>query len=153
MIRSVGTNYSQNRPETRHLGDLLFIWGNRFSTNEQKLSSLGIEAETIISTSNQTWSYNWKGGWLPLEILSPQKQHHLGKQALSMLFKGRFDPVSVSEDDKYAQIVFDGKTQNEGILMLIGSSEMFKNKFLYADGFQHDQFLLNGVHIWLTTPS
>ncbi len=146
LIRSVGTNYSQNRPETRHLGDLLFIWGNRFSTNEQKLSSLGIEAETIISTSDQSWSYNWKGGWLPLEILAPQKQHLLGKQALSMLFKGRFDPVSISEDDKGStQIVFDGKTQNEGTLMLIGSSEMFKNKYLYADDFQHDQFLLNAI--------
>ncbi|MGB1719146.1 MAG: hypothetical protein ACPHO6_13355, partial [Candidatus Latescibacterota bacterium] len=27
----------------------------------------------------------------------------------------------------------------------VGSSEMFKNEYLYAAGFQHDQFLLNAV--------
>ena len=32
-----------------------------------------------------------------------------------------------------------------GTLLLIGSSEMFKNEHLSALGFQHDQFLLNAV--------
>ena len=146
LIRSVGSNYSQERPETRYLGDLLFIWGNRFSIDKQKLASLGIKSETIISTSNRSWSFDWKGGWLPAEILTPQKEHLPGKQALAMLFQGRFDPISLSEDDKgRTQILFDGEAQNESTLMLIGSSEMFKNKYLYADGFQHDQFLLNTI--------
>ncbi|MEE3234931.1 MAG: Gldg family protein [Candidatus Latescibacterota bacterium] len=146
LIRSVGSNYSQERPETRYLGDLLFIWGNRFSIDKQKLASLGIKAETLISTSNRSWSFDWKGGWLPLEVLTPQKEHLPGKQALAMSFHGRFDPVSLSENDEgRTQISFDGEAQNEGTLMLIGSSEMFKNKYLYADGFQHDQFILNTI--------
>ena len=32
-----------------------------------------------------------------------------------------------------------------GTLLLIGSSEMFKNEYLLTPGFQHDQFLLNAV--------
>ena len=33
----------------------------------------------------------------------------------------------------------------DGALLLIGSSEMFKNEHLLTPGFQHDQFLLNAV--------
>ncbi len=146
LIRSVGANYSRTRLETRYLGDLLFIWGNRFSFDRQKLASIGLEAETIISTSSRSWSFDWKGGWLPLEILTPQEDRILGKQDLVTSFRGKFNPIKFSENENgRTEILIDGDAQKESTLMLIGSSEMFKNKYLYADGFQHDQFLLNAI--------
>ena len=69
LIRAVGQHYDRTSPITRHLGDLLFIWGNRFALQPAELSSAGITAQTLISTSPQAWAYPWQGGWLPPEVL------------------------------------------------------------------------------------
>ena len=72
LIRAVGQHYDLTSPITRHLGDLLFIWGNRFALHPAELSSAGITAQTLISTSPQAWAYPWQGGWLPPEVFAPQ---------------------------------------------------------------------------------
>jgi len=43
-------------------------------------------------------------------------------------------------------LAFTGPSPHaDGELLLVGSSEMFKNGHLRTSGFQHDQFLLNAV--------
>ena len=146
LIRAVGQHYDLTSPITRHLGDQLFIWGNRFALHPAELSSAGITAQTLISTSPQAWAYPWQGGWLPPEVFAPQT-YLPGPQPLAALLTGPFPEVAFAEDeDGRATLQRVGERPRQaGTLLLIGSSEMFKNEHLLTPGFQHDQFLLNAV--------
>ena len=146
LIRAVGQHYDLTSPITRHLGDLLFIWGNRFALQPAELSSAGITAQTLISTSPQAWAYPWQGGWLPPEVFAPQT-YLPGPQPLVALLTGPFPEVAFTESEDGRAVLqrVGERPQQAGALLLIGSSEMFKNEHLSAPGFQHDQFLLNAV--------
>ncbi len=146
LIRAVGQHYDLTSPITRHLGDQLFIWGNRFALNPAELSSAEITTQTLISTSPQAWAYSWQGGWLPPEVFAPQT-YLPGPQPLAALLTGPFPEVAFTEsEDGRATLQRVGERPRQaGTLLLIGSSEMFKNEHLLAPGFQHDQFLLNAV--------
>ena len=146
LIRAVGQHYDHTSPITRHLGDQLFIWGNRFALHSSDLNSAGITAQTLISTSPQAWAYPWQGGWLPPEVFAPQT-YLPGPQPLAALLTGPFPEVAFAEDeDGRATLQRVGERPRQtGALLLIGSSEMFKNEHLLTPGFQHDQFLLNAV--------
>ena len=147
LIRAVGAHFSPASAITRHLGDQLFIWGNRFAVDSERLSAASLRHQVLVTTSDQSWSYPWKGGWLSPRIFSPAS-FLPGRQPLALLLWGRFPPVEFREDEQGRSTlvlrdpVIPGE---EGSLLLIGSSEMFKNDYLYASGFEHDQFLLNAV--------
>ena len=74
-----------------------------------------------------------------------------GPQPLAMLLDGKFPRMEVKKDESGREalaILNPGGTaapQAPGKMVLIGCSEMFKNAYLEAEGFQHDQFLLNAV--------
>ncbi len=147
LIRAVSANFTRESPITRHLGSQLFIWGNRFALDASRLAELDLSARVLIATSDQTWSYFWKGGWLPEEIFEP-RNYLPGPQPLSVLLHGKFPPVKLQEraGRKTAlALQTAAPVQPEGALLLIGCSEMFKNDYLYAPDFQHDQFLLNAL--------
>ena len=146
LIRAVGPNFSSGSPMTRRLGDQFFIWGNRFSLNRTRLDSLNIKPMVLISTSDRSWSYNWKGGWLPDEAFSLQ-EFLPGQQPLALMLRGRFPRVEFEEEDggREMRLKDSEATKAEGTLLLIGCSEMFKDDYLYAPEFQHNQFLLNAV--------
>ena len=145
LIRAVGPNFSAASPITANLGDLLFIWGNRFALDRDRLNALKLSAQALISTSDRAWSYDWRGGWLPPEIFQPESFLN-GPQPLTVLLEGRFplaDARRASEENAERVLQPAAETQANGALLLIGCSEIFKNDHLYAGGFQHDQFLLN----------
>ena len=144
LIRSVSPFYSSSSPITRSLGDLLFIWGNRFELRESELRQHGFESQTLITTSDQAWSYGWQGGWLPESVFNPA-QLLPGPQPLTVHLKGPFPEVEFVEDDEGRARLTRKSTGSgtAGSLLLTGSSEMFKDEYLFAGGFQHDQFLLN----------
>ena len=145
LIRAVAPNYRRQSALTRHLGDLLFIWGNRFALDRQRLAEIGMDAQVLISTSERSWAYAWSGGWLPPDVFS-SSDYLQGTQPLAVQLTGHFDRARFSEDaEGRSQIKLGEKAQDAGQLLLVGSSEMFKNEYLYAAGFQHDQFLLNAV--------
>jgi len=141
LIRAVGAHFAPGSPVTSHLGDLLFIWGNRFALDGERLREAGLRARVLITTSERAWSYSWQGGWLPRQVFDPSA-YLPGRQPLVVLLEGRFptaEPPSHGTGSREATIAA------EGALLLIGCSEMFKNDYLYAPGFHHDQFLLNAV--------
>ena len=146
LIRAVGQHYDPDSPITRHLGDLLFIWGNRFALQSAGLADLGLTARTLVSTSPRAWAYPWQGGWLPPAVF--QSETYLpGPQPLAVELSGRFPAVEFVEgEDGRSALAFTGQSPHaDGELLLVGSSEMFKNGHLRTSGFQHDQFLLNAV--------
>ena len=145
LIRAVAANHARSSALTRHLGDLLFIWGNRFALDEDKLRAANIESEVAVTTSAQSWSYPWRGGWLPPEVFRGG-DYLPGRQPLAVLLKGRFDRAAFGADEEGRdELTLVERAEADGQLLLIGSSEMFKNEYLYAPGFQHDQLLLNAV--------
>jgi hypothetical protein len=146
LIRAVGQHYDPVSPITRRLGDLLFIWGNRFAINPVQLADQGLTAQTLISTSAKAWAYPWKGGWLPPDIFSAET-YLPGPQPLAVLLDGPFPEASfVEAEEGRSALELTGIAPSEnGSLLLIGSSEMFKNEHLATPGFQHRQLLLNAI--------
>nr|ADI22843.1 hypothetical protein [uncultured nuHF2 cluster bacterium HF0500_31B05] len=146
LIRTVGANYAGDSAITRRLGDLLFVWGNRFAFDLDRLATYGLEHHVLISTSDRVWSFPWKGGWLPPQIFTPQ-EFLPGKQPLAVSIEGRFPPLVLEKDESRVEFGLGplDRLQPAGKLALVGSSEMFKNGYLAAAGFQHDQLLLNLV--------
>ena len=147
LIRAVGAHFSSTSALTRHLGDLLFIWGNRFALDPVRLQAAGLAYQPLINTSSKAWSFAWKGGWLPPEIL--QSATYLeGEQPLALALQGPFPAVEFQEDAegrKQLVVQTNAFPPPAGELVLIGCSEMFKNDYLHAAPFQHDQLLLNAV--------
>jgi len=146
LIRAVGQHYDPTSPITRHLGDLLFIWGNRFALQSTGLADIGLTAQTLISTSDRAWAYPWKGGWLPPDIFTAT-DYLPGPQPLAVALTGPFPEAAfVEKEEGRAALELVGTAPSaDGALLLIGSSEMFKNEHLLTPGFQHDQLLLNAV--------
>lgn len=145
LIRAVAAHHARDSALTRHLGDLLFIWGNRFALDADKLNAMNITARVAITTSARSWAYPWRGGWLPPEVFH-DADYLPERQPLVVLLEGRFDRAAFSEDEGgRGELSLVEKAQADGQLLLVGSSEMFKNEHLYASEFQHDQLLLNAV--------
>jgi hypothetical protein len=82
---------------TADLGDQAFLWANRVRWDEAKLAQLGIRAGPLLTTSERTWSFAWKGGWVPHELLRGPAElegssgaGYLGRQPLAVYFEGQF---------------------------------------------------------------
>ncbi|MFC1474505.1 Gldg family protein [bacterium] len=158
LIRAIPPNYSQDSPVTSRMGDLLFKWGNRLSLDEGRMKALGLEAETLVSSSARSWSYEWSGGFLGDEVFD-DREYLEGRQPLAAVVKGSFPPVmlhvpepKIGDDGKPVsagqpsiQLDMSQARGSGGALMLVGCSEMFKNPHIYAEGFYHKEFLLNAV--------
>lgn len=147
LIRAVNPNFDPNTPITKQLGDQLFIWGNRFDTQQDSLQKYGLRVQPLISTSSQAWAYDWQGGWMPEAVFSPTDSLQVGSQPLAVLAEGTFPEIVFAQDDsgQVTRTLTQNPSLEKGAMILLGSSEMFKNPYLYAAGFQHDQLLLNAV--------
>jgi hypothetical protein len=148
LIRAVSPNFAGTSPITRNLGDLLFIWGNRFGFDPDAMRAADVTAQVLVTTTANAWAYDWSGGWLPAEVLHEGSNPLLaGPQALVVTLEGRFPVVeAVRTEGAGTELVPHESADGErGWLLLIGSSEMFKDKYLFRPGFAHDQLLLNAV--------
>ena len=149
LLRTVNANYAAHSPVTGRLGDLLFIWGNRFSYNDDLLARMGLRRDVLISTTSQAWAYAWTGGFLHADVFDPSSFLH-GPQPLAVQLSGSFPAAEFVRDaDGREQLALrptdSGDGDGDGQLLLIGNSEMFKNQYLHRPGFHHDQLLLNAV--------
>jgi len=153
LIRALGSGLSSQSVVTSRLGELLFIWGSRFSLDQQQLSARGLTAEVLVSTSSRAWTYSWMGGWIPEEAFVGPVEPDVfldGPQPLAVLLRGTFPQFATvqNEDGRSLLAPADAPPRAEqpaGELLLIGCSEMFKNPNLHGPGQQHAQFLLNAV--------
>ena len=153
LIRTVAAGMAPDSVITARLGDQLFIWGNRWKIEASTLAALGLSAKSLITTSDRAWAFDWKGGWVPDEALEPHDL--LGRQPLVVDVTGTFPPVQFTAPEPGRQEVasVSGKPSGKpGELLLIGSSEMFKNEHLEEPGFFHEQFLLNAVALMAQGP-
>lgn len=230
LVRAAAANFNRSSPITRGAGDQAFIWGSFIRWDEAKLKAQGIRATPLITTSEKAWSFLWKGGWIPEEMLEgpppgPKgKPQWLGKLPLAVLFEGQFPlkeivrpenaapfgpptgaappagtaapppatsptppsgappaagppagaatspagtagpppaaaipsraaapppaaatPTTASPTPPAGAAAEEAAPAAPGTLLLIGSSEMFKNHRLLVPGFRADHLLLNAV--------
>ena len=146
LIRALGSNHSRSSPVTGRLGDLLFIWGNRFRVDVDALGEAGLRAEVLATTTDRAWSYDWSGNWLPPEVLRGGG-YLPGPQSLALTLEGRFPAVEAVDTEgggtRLEPRPVDGA--RDGWMLLLGCSEMFRNHRLFSAGFAHDQLLLNAA--------
>ena len=147
LIRALGSNHSRSSPVTGRLGDLLFIWGNRFRVDAGAVEEAGLRAKVLATTTERAWSYDWSGGFLKAETLRESAGYLPGRQSLAVTLEGRFPAVEAEATEgggtRLEVLPVDGA--REGWMLLLGSSEMFKNHRLFSPGFAHDQLLLNAA--------
>lgn len=141
VVRATPSGFDQNSPITRGLSELLLESPNRIQVDAAKQAAFGLTASEVLSTSERTWSHDWKGGPLPASVLlGPASGRFLGRQPLAMLFEGRFPPPGTTPD-----LPALPRGEAIGRLLLIGCSQVFADESLRASGGDAGQLLLNAV--------
>ncbi|HEX6884042.1 MAG TPA: Gldg family protein, partial [Planctomycetota bacterium] len=164
QIRLSSAGYAAH-PMMRGLGDQAFLFANRIRWDAARLAELGLTATPLAFTSPATWSFAWKGGWIPHELLRGPAELEgssgtvpLGPQPLVVLFEGTFPrPVkplelnpSVAPEDSTE---LDAEPEPEepwpaagrGRLVLIGDSAFLTNGALTEGELRGDHLLWNAV--------
>ncbi len=156
MIRAASANFAGQHSITRGLGDQILPFPSFLRLDSELLAARSLRATPLITTSERTWAYPWKGGWLPEETLrdpgsAPSPTNHwLGRLPLAVLVEGRFPlpqkPFSEQTDDPGLGLSpTEGKA---GKLFLLGCSHLFRNERFANSQFRADHLLLNTVS-WL----
>ena len=171
LIRASAANYAKDSPITRNLGDQAFLFASFLELDEARLAELGIRAKAVMTTSERSWTMDWRGGWIPQSFLvwPPAPSHEEGKlvadprllphAALAILFEGTFPlpaaPLSIqplamaaSGPASQSKPAITKDTADPGVpgqFLFVGCSEAFKNYRLAEKEFRADQFLTNVV--------
>ena len=165
LIRASAANFADDSLVTRNLGDQAFVWGSALRFDEEHLAQLGLRAKTLMRTSDKTWDYDWKGGWLPEDVLTwppAESAEVLGSQALAVLFEGTFPrpqaPLALGaarmpQDESAEAVGPPSASEDEapwppsapGKLLFFGGSELFKDARLFNPEFRADQLLINAT--------
>lgn len=140
-------------PALRGLSDQAFLWANRLRWDEARLAELGLTATVLATTSEQSWSYAWSGGWVPDELLAgpAASAGYLGRQPLAALFEGTFPrptkPLTLNPPAPDAAPVEEEPwpASAPGKLLWLGCSQFLTNERLVGDEFRGDQLLWNAV--------
>jgi hypothetical protein len=84
---------------------------------------------------------------MPEPAFLPSDSLTVGQKPLAVLAQGTFPTITFAQNDsgQVTRTLSYPPNKTAGALILLGSSEMFKNDYLYAPGFQHEQLILNTV--------
>jgi ABC-type uncharacterized transport system involved in gliding motility auxiliary subunit len=155
QIRVTPENMNENDPTTNRVGSLFYIWGSALELDDKKLQENGLRAQTIFSSSPNTWFAPFKDAPYTQEELDKNKNEMKGPQVLAVKVSGVFpDPfngksIPVWSDSEKSQ---GKKTAEEtalpdepkaGNLIFIGCADMFSNRGLGA--MHNGLFMVNAV--------
>ncbi|MFN0242103.1 MAG: Gldg family protein [Planctomycetota bacterium] len=159
LIRASAASYAPGSPFVAGLTDLSFHCGAPVSWNPLALASHGITATPFVFSSPRTWTFDWRGGDLPAEVLVPPdgvSTGFVGRLPLAVHFRGRFPGPEI--DERLAEFVRPvptparasgpndtGDAGGSGELVLVGGAEMFQNGRLGERAYDHRAFLLRTV--------
>ncbi|MFT4537578.1 MAG: hypothetical protein ACI841_002399 [Planctomycetota bacterium] len=137
----------------RGVGDLRFISPSPLRLDPSRLATHDLLATPLLNTSERSWSYEWRGGNLPKEILQDQKTAQQAsangldgielaapRNLLAVDMTGTFPAWSINED---GQMRLQAPTQPvQGRVMLLSAATMFRDDQLRSAGFAHDRLLV-----------
>ncbi len=153
QIRASAANFADD-PLTRGLGDLAFTWGNHIRWDEAKLAELGIAARPVVFTSERAWSFDWKGGYLPREVLGERPAAEgegvslLAREPLVVRFTGDFprvEPLGDAPAEEAPAPALPERPAAPGELVLVGASEPFGDGALFDPDFRADHLLVQAA--------
>ncbi len=64
VVRASAAAFATDSPVTRNLGDQPFLFPAFFELDRDVLRGAGLEARSLIESSDHTWSFDWRGGFL-----------------------------------------------------------------------------------------
>lgn len=158
QIRVMGNAINRDLPFTAGVPELLYLWGNRVLVDQEALPEKGLQATTIFSGSESTWTVEKSAGPLAAADLSPEGQNTVAGPTLAVLVEGMFpDPwadaakpewpaTGAPEDaalDTPEEEAGPEAPPQPGRLLVIGCSKLFEEMLLEQAG--HALLLLNTV--------
>jgi hypothetical protein len=168
MIRASTASFASDSLITRDIGDQALLYANFFRLDPERLAHYGLEVKPLITTSEHAWTFLWKGGWLPDDLLAgpPLDEHgvprYLGRVPLAIEVRGIFplpgEKLSITPPqfgvgaagtdppkEKAKPLNPPDDPGQPGRLVFIGCSEAFKNPHLLDPEFRADRLLVNTV--------
>jgi hypothetical protein len=156
LVRVVAANFAPH-PITRNLGDQFMPFAAYWRLSEEQLEAHGLTATPLMYSSTRSWSYDWTGGWIPAPLLNAPpldadgQPQWLGRKPLMVLVQGSFplpaEPLTERRIDSDAPVAMADDVGQTSQLLLLGSSELFKNDHYGDDTFRSDHLLLHAASV------
>jgi ABC-2 type transport system permease protein len=155
QVRVTPENMNTNDPITNRVDSLFYVWGSALEVDGKKLQENGLKAQTIFSSSRNTWFVPFKNEPYTQEELDETKNEMKGPQTLAVRVSGVFpDPFKGKGVPPWsdAENPQEGNTTEEtalpeepkkGNLIFIGCADMFSNRALGA--MNNGLFMMNAV--------
>ncbi len=127
---------------TRHLNSALFMKASSLTVDEKKLKEKGIEAQKLVSSSDESWLMKGRVNFNPFMMeASPtgeMKSYDLAwllSGKFSSFFKGKDIPVSKDAKKKQGKIstvarLDESIASGKGEILVIGTAELIRSGFL-----------------------
>ncbi len=160
FLLRIGTSQHTVDPVTAGIGDQVLPFGNAIRLDEGRLAARGLVATPLMRTSPRTWSFPWRGGYLPPELLlgppadDSGAPDFAGEKFVAVRVTGQFPlPVEPLFTAVEGEAVRVAPKLHPGELLLIGGSELFKNERILDPRFRADRLLVNAAaHLALPAP-
>ncbi len=157
QIKVSETQMSQESGLTNRIAQVFFLWGTPVQSDESILTGHGLQATSLIHSSDNVWMETFSEGRLPGSLFSPQGKTMLGAQPLALLVEGQFPdtfagqnvpqwPVAPpAEGEMPTPATADPAPVSPapGQLLIIGSAKMFDDGVIAAP--QNALLLLNAI--------
>ncbi len=151
---------NQDQPVTNHIAQLLYLWGTPVQLDAAVLAEHGLQAETLMTSSERSWLADFGGGMLSATQIDPGGKEMTGPHPLAVLVGGEFpdafageappawpggEDASAAADaaDPAGPTSFTPLTPAPAELLVIGCAKMFDDNVMQAA--QNALLLLNGV--------
>lgn len=157
QIRASSACFARGSTITKNLGDQAFVSPSLLVLDASKLAAHGLAVETLMTTSERTWTTDWSGGTLASESLAGPPRSGDG----APLFRGPA-PLAVRVSGSFPvpsellRLATDEPTPLErdsvpwpdpaaGELLLVACSDIFRDARLADPELRADRFLLQSV--------
>lgn len=156
QIRVLGDQLDRDLPFNAGVPELLYLWGNQVVADAAGMEQKGLQATTVFTGGDITWTVEKSGGNLTAADLSPDGHPLLERPTLAVLVEGVFpDPWEGKDAPEWpaaladttaaaaADVAGPESEPQPGRLLVLGCSKMFEEMLVTQAG--HSLFLLNSV--------
>lgn len=159
QVRISPENMNQDLAFTANLGPMVYLWGSALKIDREKIEEIGLDATTLISSSDDSWEMEFSGMPLTKANTRPMPEDISGSRPLAMILTGQFpDPYENQAPPAWHDLPdtveqsssVETKNPASAKLMFIGSSEIFTDQFIPESRYRgqwpsHEDLLLKAV--------
>lgn len=141
---------------TSRLSTLFYLWGTSLKLNEAKIKTQNLKVETLLKSSEESWTVPFQSGSLLPANLQPKTDSPRGPLPLAIMAQGQFadayqgktvppwpQPDAALEAKSVEEAPPGSVTPAPGKFILIGASALFQKNLFRSGG--HLNFFLNCV--------